>query len=413
MLTSGHTPYHHDVSQGEVGFITIESVDALQFHPEKLRGITREHYDTEFSKKRVQQGSVICTIKRRICKAYAFIDKPSEPLAINQDVALIQTHPEVRPAYLATYLSCRIGQLFADRQKTEQMNPYISVENLSTLPVVFTSENFQDRITAENLQAQQIENQAVVFLKTAEQALLNALGLENWQPPEPLTYTRSAADVFAVNRFDSEYFAPRVDDLLRHLCPGGQTVGSVAPARCENFIPSGLGEFDYLEIGSVRVDGTITSERLLKADAPSRATWIVKAGDVVTSTVRPLRRLSALITPEQDGFVASSGFIVLQPQSVPAEVLLTYLRLPPVCELMDLHTSASLYPAISERDLLKLPFPKVSTKTCDAIVAAVRSAHTARREAQSLLARAQRAVEIAIEDSEKAALKYIQGGAHD
>lgn len=38
-----------------------------------------------------------------------------------------------------------------------------------------------------------------------------------------------------------------------------------------------------------------------------------------------------------------------------------------------------------------------------------RAAHTARREAQALLAKAQRAVEIAIEDSEKAALKHLGG----
>lgn len=74
---------------------------------------------------------------------------------------------------------------------------------------------------------------------------------------------------------------------------------------------------------------------------------------------------------------------------------------------MDLHTSASLYPAISERDLLNLPFPKVAEKTCDAIVAAVRSAHAARRESQTLLAKAQRAVEIAIEQDEKTALAFL------
>ena len=76
---------------------------------------------------------------------------------------------------------------------------------------------------------------------------------------------------------------------------------------------------------------------------------------------------------------------------------------------MDLHTSASLYPAISERDLLKLPFPKLAAKTCAAIVQSVRAAHTARREAQALLARAQRAVEIAIEQDETAAVALLGG----
>ena|ERR1019366_5301144 len=142
-------------------------------------------------------------------------------------------------------------------------------------------------------------------------------------------------------------------------------------------------------------------------EAPSRATWRVHAGDVLTSTARPIRRLSALVMPEQDGCIASSGFVALQPSDVPAEVLLTYLRLPLFCELMDLHTSASLYPAISETDLLRLPFPNLRPATGDAIVESVRSAHTTRHRARTLLDCAKRAVEIAIEQSEAAALNFL------
>ena len=168
--------------------------------------------------------------------------------------------------------------------------------------------------------------------------------------------------------------------------------------------------FRYIEISDVQGDGTATDNTIPLSEAPSRATWHVQAGDVLTSTVRPNRRLSAIATPEQDGCIASSGFAVLQPQAVPAEVLLTYLRLPLFCELMDLHTSASLYPAISERDLLALPFPEIPAKASAAIVAAVRAAHTARARARTLLAQAQRAVEIAIEQNEAAALDFLTSG---
>jgi type I restriction enzyme S subunit len=93
---------------------------------------------------------------------------------------------------------------------------------------------------------------------------------------------------------------------------------------------------------------------------------------------------------------------------VPAEVLLTYLRLPVFCELMDLHTSASLYPAISDHDLLALPLPEIEVAAQEVIVSAVRSAHSARKRAHDLLAQAKRAVEIAIENSEAAALEYLK-----
>ena len=404
---SGHTPYKHDVSEGDVGFVTVECVGPLQFLPELTKRITRRHYDSEFENNRVRKGDVLCTIKRRICQAVAFVRSPDEPLAINQDIALLRPSSPVRPAYLAAYLSCAVGQTFADRQKTEQMNPYISVENLRTLPFHVASPAFQDAITTVVELADVEKRSQLASVHEAETALTAALNLDDWHPPEPLTYTRRASEAFAARRLDAQYFAPRVAELLARLGAGGRTVRDAAPQREEKFSPGASGTFRYIEISDVRSDGTVTDETLPMREAPSRATWHVKAGDVLTSTVRPNRRLSAIVAPEQDGCVASSGFAVLQPKGVPAEVLLTYLRLPLFCELMDLHTSASLYPAISERDLLALPFPEIPAAASEAIVAAVQSAHTARTRARALLAAAQRAVEIAIEQSESAALDFL------
>lgn len=245
-------------------------------------------------------------------------------------------------------------------------------------------------------------------MKTAEQTLVAALGLADWHPPEPLTYTCGSKDVLDAGRFDSQYFAPRVAQLLARLGKDGLTVRDVAPPRADKFAPASEGTFRYIEISDLQSNGTAACETIDMRDAPSRATWKVMSGDVLTSTVRPNRRLSALVTPEQDGCVASSGFVVLQPKRVAGEVLLTYLRLPVFCELMDLHTSASLYPAISDRDLLALPFPKIAPSVSAVIVKAVSSAHDARRRAQALLARAQRAVEIAIEKNEASALRSLK-----
>ena len=167
--------------------------------------------------------------------------------------------------------------------------------------------------------------------------------------------------------------------------------------------------FEYIEISGLRSDGTATSEPTPTDEAPSRASQLVRKSDIITSTVRPIRQLSAIIAPEQDEHVCSSGFVVLNPQFIAPEVLLTYLRLPVICELMDLHTSASLYPAISERDLLKLPIPRIADKTAQPIITQVRQAHAARQQAQALLAKAKRAVELAIEEGEKAALIFLAG----
>jgi hypothetical protein len=245
-------------------------------------------------------------------------------------------------------------------------------------------------------------------LNVAERHLLVALGLDAWTPPEALSYVRTSSQAFAAGRLDAQFFAPRVEQLLARLARDGLRLADVAPARHERFEPTGSGDFDYIEIGSLGADGTAASESVPMAEAPSRATQYVRTGDVITSTVRPIRRLSALVAPEQDGAVCSSGFVVLQPQGISGEVLLTYLRLPLVCELMDLHTSATMYPAISESDLLALPIPAISPDVQAQVQDAVRQSAHARHRATRLLDAAKRAVEIAIEEGEPAALRHLQ-----
>lgn len=287
----------------------------------------------------------------------------------------------------------------------------LSLQKVREISIPILSSDFQIAITSTVQAALSKRREAEKQLNQAEQNLLCDLGLKNWQPPEPLTYTSTSTAAFKAGRLDAEYFAPRVEQLLQKLGEAGLTIGAVAPARHERFTPGKEGEFDYIEIGNIRADGTVVAERVRQNEAPSRATSYVRKGDVLTSSVRPIRRLSALVTPEQDGFVCSSGFVVLQPLDASAELLMTYLRLPPICELMDLHTSASLYPAISETDLLVLPFHPVSTQVESEIVQSVQSAHAARRKANALLDVARRAVEIAIEQDEAAGMAYIEANS--
>lgn len=111
----------------------------------------------------------------------------------------------------------------------------------------------------------------------------------------------------------------------------------------------------------------------------------MKPGDVITSLVRPIRRLSALITEDQDGFVCSSGFAVLKPQRVPGEVLLTFLKLPIIGELLDLHTTASMYPAIAVETLIQVPFSLPSQGIIAEVETVVKEARRAHQDFKLLL----------------------------
>ena len=70
-----------------------------------------------------------------------------------------------------------------------------------------------------------------------------------------------------------------------------------------------------------------------------------------------------------------------------------YLRLPIICEIMDLYTSASMYPAILTTELLNLPVALPSNDVWRRVVRLVRESQETRREAHHLLEEAKRRVE--------------------
>jgi hypothetical protein len=82
---------------------------------------------------------------------------------------------------------------------------------------------------------------------------------------------------------------------------------------------------------------------------------------------------------------------------LPPEYLVAYLRLPPVCELMDACTLASMYPAITVPDLLRVPFFIPEQELVENICDAVTAARSARQAAEAKLAEAKLLVEDALE----------------
>ena len=397
-LTSGHTPLRHDVDTGDCPFITVECVDALTLNMNKAKRVWQHHVDGELRRVKLKKGDVLITIKRRIANSCPIFEQPVTT-AVNQDVAVLTPKPGFLAGYLAAVMCSRIGKYQAQRQQTEQINPYISVGSLGTLlvPVVDTATQaeIEDAIRGVHTTLADADS----AYAEVESLLESALGLDKLDLTPRLFYERPYSDLQATARFDAEYFSPRMQNLIAALSRDNLTITDVAKESKRCFKPKPGTEFQYIEIGDVFGSGSADSNPVAGEEAPSRATWIVKPGDIITTTVRPIRRLSSIIADDQDGYVCSSGFAVLTPRNpkdTPPELLLVYLRLPLVCELLDLYTTASMYPAISTPDLMKIPIALPDDATRQKIVSKIRDSFDARRDARRLLDEAKAMVEKAI-----------------
>lgn len=355
---------------------------------------------------KVSPGDIVFTKGGSIAR----IGLVTRSAAVSRDLIFINSSkkPVEDQVFLFLYFQTDFFNRALVRSSSQTAQPHLTITLVRELKILAASERLKEALLSVVENAFKLRERSISLMADAEATLIEEMNLSAWSSKETLSYEKNSGSVFAAGRLDSQFFAPRVSQLMERLGQGGLTIGDVAPARHERFKPDNSGSFNYIEIGGLGTDGTATSEPLPQREAPSRATQYVRAGDIITSTVRPIRRLSALIAPEQDGDVCSSGFVVLQPLNINAETLLTYLRLPLVCELMDLHTSATMYPAISESDLLRLPIPVISPNVQEAIATAIQQAADSRNTATILLNAAKRAVEIAIEDSEADALEWLK-----
>jgi restriction endonuclease S subunit len=280
---------------------------------------------------------------------------------VSQDVIAVRVdRKKVNPFYLAVFLNTKPGILQMRRWFQGQVQMHLSLPDARQILVPLPPDKFQRRIEDSLHHIEAEFTRALEATSGAERVLISALGLDKLSLSQYRYYNRPFADMLAAQRFDADYFSPRYQRALQLLSRAGVSIGDVAnlvTRRFQSERNKGSGTFRYIEIGSLTGDGQAEAETLGIPEAPSRAQWIVESGDVITSTVRPIRRLSALITDEQNGVVCSSGFAALRAKvaSIEPEVLLTYLRLPIICEILDLHTTASMYPAISVDRLLRIP----------------------------------------------------------
>lgn len=211
----------------------------------------------------------------------------------------------------------------------------------------------------------------------------------------------SRAEVVQNHRLDPEYYDPDVLSLLHRL----EEIGAVPlrnlirPPRSWKRRKS--GQIGYVDISAVdNSTGEALPTDIEGADAPSRASYSVGPGDVLVSTVRPDRNTVGLITSSENrDLVASNGFCVLRPVGIAPELLFAYCKTSTFRKLVTRAATATMYPAVADRDVLDVPMPRISADAEQDVIRALRDAQAALREGRRLLALAVERMEAHVQEA--------------
>jgi type I restriction enzyme S subunit len=238
--------------------------------------------------------------------------------------------------------------------------------------------------------------------------------LENWQPPQSLSYTRSSRDALATGRFDAEYFYPAKQaalDLLASM--PGQTVGDLFFFIRDLWQPENAAADDWIrnyDLTNALIPFLDDTKEPTTCGTISSTKKRLQAGDLVVSRLRSyLKEIAIVLGGDAIPMVGSTEFIVLRPKqkSMRVETLLIYLRSTLPQLIFKWSQDGSNHPRFDEKELLNLRIPDSILAHEAEIACMVESAIAARRKAKTLLDAAKRAVEIAIEQSEADAIQFL------
>lgn len=139
-------------------------------------------------------------------------------------------------------------------------------------------------------------------------------------------------------------------------------LGEITEPKIDQAGPPATGEFTYVDISSVdnRAKRIVEPKQLPADSAPSRARQRLRGGDVLVSMTRPNLNAVALVPPELDGAIGSTGFHVLRASgNVLPEWLFYGVQTRRFVDAMSELVQGALYPAVRPKDIraFELPVP--------------------------------------------------------
>ena len=149
-------------------------------------------------------------------------------------------------------------------------------------------------------------------------------------------------------RFPGYEHTPIVDGV-----PQGwerKTLGEVTYINQRNLANTFDGEIEYIDIASVTRNSVNETTTYEFRDAPGRARRVVRHGDIIWSCVRPNRRSHAVIWQPAENLIASTGFVVMSPKSLPTSFLYQAVTTDLFVGYLENHAKGAAYPAVVSGD---------------------------------------------------------------
>jgi type I restriction enzyme, S subunit len=333
----------------------------------------------------------------------AVVTKDILPANADRHVAIIRlSEGGISSFYLSVFFNSKYGRFQTIREATGNVQLNLFIDKIKTLKIPVLKK--LDEINELSKKSCDMIFYANSLYSQAENLLLEELGLIDFKPQEDLSYVVNLSDVKYAHRADSEYFQPKhrriIEKINKHRAKLLPDVIDNVSARF-NPLSQPDKTFKYVELANINssigiIDGY---SEVRGSEAPSRAKRVLKANDVIVSSVEGSLKNVALVNTEQDGFLASTGFFQFRSKEILPEVLLVLAKSPVLQMQLEKQCAGTILTAVPKETIKNIVVPILPKPIQQKIADLVRQSHEARKKAKELLEEAKRKVEEEIENN--------------
>jgi hypothetical protein len=429
-VKSGTTPTDRDDDYQE-GVTLLKTVD-IQNRPlssadsHLFYKISREIAE-RMSKTRLCAGDVLINIvgaTTDVVGRVALVPRGFPDANITQAMAFIRsTNSDFAPEVIFAFLSCWFGQAQVRRlaRPTGQFN--LNLREVESIRIPNFSAALTNAIRGRVQNSSLAREASCGLITKAGKQLLEPIGLTVWNPPSCLTYIRLFSEVQAHGRIDAEHYREEFYAATRRL----KEVGAIRFVPMDELLTSltnghtplrhnlDEGEVPFLcaeHVANFQISFDSDKRILLQHHQLELSRTALRNGDVLL-TIKGRVGNAALADRVAGPVNINQDVALLRLNNrLPIWYVLSFINSPfGQLQVKQLSTGA-INPFLGLANVRRLEIPEFAPDLMQRIAnetkRLVESARETKTRAYDLLAQAKRAVEIAIEDSEAAALKYLK-----
>ncbi len=326
----------------------------------------------------------------------------------------------INPYYLSTFFNCEYGYSQLRRRGIKASRPEIKLVEFFDIKVFIAEKYFQEAIEKTIKMSVEILDNSKNEFDQAQILLLAELGLTNWRPKHQLTFVKNYSDTEQAERIDAEYYQPKYEAIIEAIKTykgGWDTLGDLVTVK--KSVEVGSGEYLDEGIPFVRVSNLspfeITEEKYISeklyADIKQHQP---KQGEILFSKDATPGIAHYLDAPPRK-MIPSGGILRLKSKTskINNEYLTLVLNSILVKEQINRDVGGSIILHWRPDQVKETVIPILAEKKQTEIQAKVIESLRLRKQSKHLLECAKRAVEIAIEQDEQAAIDWLKNQIGD